>query len=146
MSLAELRVNGQQPRLVNHPSGLVIGIWAHIEPMIGRGLERSAGDLEPIDILRLALDGKMQIWTIMQEEKTLAVGVSEVKVFPQRRVAFIVALAGEEADSWLGLEDEFVMWAHKQGCTKIRFVGRGGWKKHLSEKWKATGTTFERDV
>ena len=107
--------------------------WPRIEPLLRR-VTQITECYEPIDVLKLAMAGRVGIWVAGDID---AVIVAEVKVYPLRRVLEIVGCGGGNMSSWLQeairVMDEY---ARQCGCSHVAGIGRPGWER----AWQARRT------
>ena len=110
---------------------------------LAKALER-AGDLYSLDdILERIADGRMQAHV---SRETIA--VTEISVYPKRRVLTIILLAGDLADGE-NLHEQVFQFARKLECDAIVAQGRYGWA-HLAKShgWKTVSSNlvFRKEV
>lgn len=126
------------------PLDALARVWPTVEPILKRATDR-VGAFEPIDLLRLAFAGRMGIWLVVTEEdRIVAVAVTELKEYPRTRVLEVPFIAGIGLKYWhqqlLGaLEDH----AHTTGCSHIMGYNRRGWARFGFEE---KGVVLERRI
>jgi hypothetical protein len=106
-------------------------------------LERAGGLYELSDILERIDDGRMQAHV---SRETIA--VTEVSVYPRRRVLTMILLAGDLADGE-DLHEQVLSFARKLKCDAIIAQGRVGWARLAkSHGWKivSTNMVFRKEV
>ena len=113
--------------------------WWRIEPLLRRATQIT-GCYEPIDVLQLAMAGRVGVWLagntgadragIWLAGDIDAVIVTEVKEYPRRRVLEMMFCGGDNMASWLEEAIE-VFDAHAKtcGCSHIACIGRPGWER-----------------
>lgn len=123
---------------------LLARVWRDVEPILKRATDRS-GSFEPIDLLSLALVGRMVIWLVVTEEDRIVAAVAgEVKQHPRNRVLDLLFIGGTGLKYWhRQLLQAFEDHAHATGCNSIMTYGRGGWA-HFG--FKEIGSILERRV
>lgn len=124
-----------ESRLLGIPSDEVAEWWPHLAPMITKALERTGviSDITTDDILEFLEDQDMQCWVAHDGESVLAVGITQIMIFPQRKVLaipYVGAIYGTIED-WLKHIEDLKQFAREKGCTAIRGWGRKGWVKML---------------
>ena len=125
-------------------SALVVGgvvseyttqLWPYYGDLIRQALDHGHGDLSWQDVMKKLSEGRMQLWLASEPEdgdmNVLAAMVTEVKVYPQQKVANIVLLAGDGFDRWVDYLSVVEAWAIAQGCAELRMEGRRGWERVL---------------
>lgn len=117
--------------------------WPLVEPILKRATDRSAS-YEPIDILQRVMTGQMAMWVITEDDKIVAVAVTEVKQLPRNRVLLVPFIAGRGLKRWheqlLAALDAQALAA---GCTDIHGWDRKGWSQF---GFRVTGVTLQRSV
>ena len=88
---------------------------------LARALERAGGLYELSDILERIADGRMQAHV---SRETMA--VTEISVYPRRRVLTIILLAGDLADGE-DLHRQVLAFARRVEVDAIVTQGRDGW-------------------
>jgi hypothetical protein len=103
-----------------------------------------AGDLYSLeDILERIADGRMQAHV---SRETIA--VTEISVYPLRRVVTIILLAGDLEDGE-DLHEQVFDFARKMECDAVVAQGRVGWARLAkSHGWKTVSTNmvFRKEV
>lgn len=103
-----------------------------------------AGDLYTLaDILERIDDGRMQAHV---SRETIA--VTEISVYPRRRVLTIILLAGDLSDGE-NLHEQVFAFARKTECDAIVTQGRDGWARLAKDHgWKivSKNMVFRKEV
>lgn len=114
------------------PIGAVAGVIPALLPYLQESASRTSGRATVDDILRLILDGQMQLWVAYEGTTIYGHVITEIKVYPRCKMLVCQYCAGEpnhmqyvEDRMYDILEDV----AKKADCVGIEFVGRPGWKK-----------------
>lgn len=113
-------------------SEFVHRIWVEVEPFIESALEYSDGKYSASDIRTALICREMQLW-VYAGEKIEAVAVTQLQVFPKKRVCFFVIVAGRHARNWLSEEKLILNWAKAHGCNSIEAFARPGWTKLVKD-------------
>ena len=118
-----------------HPEQ-VVEVWQHAEPDISAALARS-GEYTAHDMLVKLVTGNAQLWLVYG-----AWAITEIQVFPRKRVALLTALGGVFAkDHVREMRDVLYQWARHYQAEEIRIVGRRGWLRYLPECHETTVLT-----
>ena len=110
---------------------------------LAEALERAGGLYELSDILERIDDGRMQAHV---SRETIA--VTEISVYPRRRVLTIILLAGDLSDGE-NLHEQVFAFARKVECDAIVAQGRYGWARLAkSHGWKTVSKNmvFRKEV
>lgn len=129
--------------LLGIPHDQVNFYWGQCAPFIERALDESPKDFTLTDIYLAVCERNMQLWVWIEDERILAVLVTEVVKYPQKTVCLMLLGAGSKIVSWI--DDETIYeWARDQGCDEMEIYGRKGWGRALG--WKAIATHFRREL
>jgi hypothetical protein len=117
--------------------------WGEIEPLLKRATDRT-DCYEPIDLLCLAVAGRMQLWTAERGSAILAAAVSEVRQHPRARVLEVPFVGGRSLFLWakplLAALDDY---ARATKCGAVMGFDRAGWSRF---GFRITGSVMERRV
>lgn len=110
--------------------------WPEIELLLAKACSYT-GCYEPVDVLRLAMAGRVGIWVCEHDGRLLAAIATEIKEYPRRRVVEILFAGGSGMRLWIEAAiaslDEHARIA---GCSHVCGVGRPGWAR----VWRAQAT------
>ena len=110
--------------------------WPRIVHLIAKPLVRTGAikDYHPEDIRQFCKDGSMQCWLAHEDGQILAVGITQVIVYPQRRVLGVPFIGAEDGsiNSWFEHLESLLEFAEEQGCEALRVWGRRGWERLLN--------------
>lgn len=108
--------------------------------MIEAALAYGGGTHTFDDVVDLVLSGRAQLWP-----GEAAVGVTEIVVYPRKRVLHCFLAAGE-MDELLVMMDYAKQWGASQGCSGMTMSGRMGWQRVLNKHgWKPVLVTMETE-
>ena len=114
---------------------------AQIREWINAALEYSSGTHTFDDVLEGIRTGRMQLWPA---ERGCA--VTEIVVYPQKKVLHIFLAAGELDQLFDGAES-MAEWGRKQGCVALSMSGRLGWQRVLkAHGWEPKRVVMEKDI
>ena len=103
--------------------------WPHVAGLLHRATVRT-GCYEPIDLLKLAMEGQVGIWFCEVEGAVEAAIVTEVKVYPRRRVLEILFAGGGGMRHWRhAMVETLDAHARQTGCSHVAGIGRPGWAR-----------------
>jgi len=119
-------------------------------PLFAHHLERFERETSAYNAADLKEDLKLarkQLWGYQSGQEITGVTVTHVMESPRGRVCEIVAACGTETIK--GQIDEVFAaieeWARAVGCTRIRILGRRGWKRRLKD-FTEVGIILEREI
>lgn len=123
------------PVLIGIPAGEAEEWWPLCEPLIEKALTRTQAidDFLPSDLLKAVQTRDMQLWVVHDGGSVLCAAMTEVLVFPRRKVLGLPFLGAKPGSfrHWLFYFDTIKAFAREQGCTAVRGWGRKGWEKWL---------------
>jgi hypothetical protein len=103
--------------------------WPILEPMLKRATDRVRG-YEPIDLLQLAMIGRVTIFVVRDRGAIVAATVTEVRQFPRCRVLEILFCAGTGLRRWIHpLLDALDAQAEALQCVDLCTWDRKGWSR-----------------
>lgn len=93
----------------------------------------SVGKYKGVDVIRKIADGHMQLWVIYDEEcdKVNGIAITEIAVYPRRKICRFLCATGEESNEWIGLIGNIEEWALNKGCDGFQAECRPGWERIL---------------
>ena len=110
---------------------------------LAKALDRQGGLWTLDDILERLRDGRMQ--SFVQNNSWL---VSQISVYPRRRVLDVIAVVGDLEDH-RGLDEKLVDFANRMNIDLVSAYGRPGWKPYgtaLGWKIKASNYLFTKEL
>ena len=146
MSLTEWPEVTQAPVVARDTSGVAVYLpsleelarrWAEIEPLLERATRRT-GCYQPVDLLMRAGTGQAGIWLCVHGDDLLdAVLVTQVTVYPRRRVLEVLFGGGDNLRLWIKPAVAAIdKHARDLGCSHVASSGRPGWMR----AWGAEAT------
>jgi hypothetical protein len=121
--------------LVGIPPANVDQVWPLIEERIEEACLTSRGKEKAFDIRRSAHHGEKQIWVVWDEKTkdALAAVVTELVIYPRKKVCHIQICIGEERERWQHHIRIIENWAREKGCRGMSLVARPGWSRVLKQ-------------
>ena len=134
-------------KLIEVPSHFVSELWPLARKLVADACTHSGGRYSVEDVLTALLDGTMQIWIMMEDEKVYGVALAEIIAFPRLKECRILCATGEEVEKWAHFIENAEMWARRRGCTKMMLITRPGWKKLMAPfDYKMNHIQLEKDL
>ena len=117
-------------------------IWPEVSDYVTRALKLTLGQINADSVLERIKAQDMQLWVIA-ESAILGAMVTEILIYPNRKILRVVTLGGEGWDNW-GSEivETLDSYAKYVGATGIEFVGRKGWIKKLAQHGYSTRCAY----
>lgn len=129
------------------PAQCVPDVWNTCAPLLQKAVEKTQKDFLLDDILNALLLRDMQLWVWIEDFKIVACCVTQIVVYPQRKICQLPFIGGSGMKQFLKCEDEFILWARAHGCSQLEGFDRGGWLRILSVKnWFKAWVTIRKDI
>lgn len=120
-------------------------IWPHLD----RFCKRFPDDYSLPEILVGLLSGQTAGFMAWEEEKRISHAFAFGSVVIEhggQKCLQMAGIEGENLDQWQAMmDDEFTRFAKDNGCVRVRFIGRKGWRHYLPG-WKVKYYVFERPL
>jgi len=144
----EARSDAQGVEVLPVPSMVVREMWRHVAPLIDRSLSKGLGEITADDVMAALLAADMQLWLITKASRQVGAVVTEIVIFPRRKMLNIVAVGGEGAAGWLDAAEEALAdWAAEMECSGLLANARHGFAKIGKERgWKRVYTVMHREI
>ena len=120
-------------------------IWEQVAPLLEKVKEHSEGEAEPDDFLEALTHGDMQLWIATEDNGLHSIMVTQIAVYPQKKVLKIISMAGSDFPKLYEFNDMVESFATKTGCSSMELWGRKGWKKLLPD-WESNYIVFTKDL
>ena len=120
-------------------------VWPHVKDHIARSAARAEGELTPDDFFAFLVDGQMHLWVAIENKNIIAAMVTQVIVYPRKKVLRIVAIGGEGMERWWQFFPTLEDFAMSLDCTSLEAWGRKGWTKILKD-WKSSYIVYTYDL
>lgn len=127
-------------------------VWPRLAAHFAGIAARSRGRFAPRDWRRAFRDRSRQLWVAHQPAgagigEVRAVLATELRRYPGRRVAALVACAGSGREDWTGFLPLVEAWARAEGCAAIEAEARPGWRRVLAPYgYAATHVILEKEL
>lgn len=106
-------------------------IWDQVRPYIAAALARGRSTHTEDDVRKRCRERDAQLWLGI-DDGLKAVAVTEICVYPQKKIARVWIFAAEDAPSWIENDlGHIKAWARAEGCSELEMSGRLGWRRRL---------------
>jgi len=128
------------------PASSVPDMWPLVLPHLAPSIALSRGRYEPEDVGILCARGHMQLWIAGRgDDQVIGAMVTEIAVYPRKRVARTVFAGGTDLRRWYRLASDAVeAWGRSWGCQGLEACGRRGWGRLVGAE--EDGTWIYRDI
>lgn len=95
------------------------------------------------------MEGRSQLWLVLDDEAFVLFGLTEIKTNPAtgNKSVLITSLGGEDGVSSVPLIDGVESWARSIGAHEVAVCGRFGWKRALAAQgFKAETALYRKDI
>ena len=122
--------------------------WQYIEPHLNRAVCISPRKVTIEDVYEASKLGEYMIWTVIDNEKIIAVFTSRIISHPRGNILGVDFAGGEKMKDWIGLVLlNLEAHARHNKCTSIEAFGRKGWEKILNKYGcKIAYTTYKKEL
>lgn len=118
-------------------------IWGSVKGLVSAGLEYSDGKYTVEDVYKSLKSRDMQLW-VSFNEAIEAIGITQINIYPNKKVCVIFLVAGSYMDNWLHFSESIKAWAKERGCQSLECYGRPGWEKVLG--WEKIHTVLRENI
>lgn len=118
-------------RLVPVPSEHVDGIWDRVSHLADKACQEWHGCYTSRDIKQLAKDCDIQLWSAWKGKKCICLLGTQIYTHPQKKIAEIMFVGGEDMGAWVDFMESVADWARKEGCQSLIARARKGWERAL---------------
>lgn len=133
--------------LVGIPADLLPDAWTEVEPFLNALAANGSGRYRTLDYVRAIAGRDMQLWAARDENKVLAIMLSEMRTYPNARVARLIGINGGAMDSWVGHMPEIERWAKIGGANVLEACAPIGWERVLKPYgFKKTHVVLEKPL
>jgi hypothetical protein len=121
-------------------------VWHQALPFVERALVHDNGRMSADDLLAKIKDRDMQLWFGTRDGVLDMVAITEIRVWPQMKVARFVLLGGNDFDGWWAFaKPMFRAWAESKGCEQFEVGGRMAWLRKL-KGWTLDAIVMRAEV
>ena len=127
------------------PPQLINTCWKQVEPFMDKAAKYTYGRFTSDDIYDSVMEHDYQLWVAFDEETIKGAVVTNVMVYPKRKLLCMSFCGGYDLKEWkepmLSLLQRY---AKDMGCDGIEATARAGWAKiFLNDGYKQHWVTFE---
>lgn len=133
-------------QLIPVPARDVAEAWPVVAGDLRRAIKRADGGFTEETVYAALLSRDMQLWTAWQDGELQAAAVTQIVIYPGKKVAAIPLIGGRKRNDWLSFQPQFEEWAKANGCDSLEGYARPGWLRVLSNDWRHCWTVIRRDL
>lgn len=142
-----MRSSDNEPRLYGVLSHAIGTVWEEIKPLLIKTLEYADGKYNLDDIYTAIKSRDMQLWVVYDNKGILSFCVTQIIIYPRKKVLSMPFVGGVEMLRWLHLTDIIKDFAREKGCDFAEGYARDGWIKVLKPfGFKKTYTIIKADL
>lgn len=105
--------------------------WPTISPLLELAMNTGQGENSMVDYMRKVLNGIVQCWVVVDDDKIVGAGLTEILVYPQHKTLHIILFSGSDFEQQSKVFPTIEKFAKDSGCKSIEQYGRAGWAKVL---------------
>ncbi|BAF86846.1 hypothetical protein AZC_0848 [Azorhizobium caulinodans ORS 571] len=117
-------------------------------PLVGHWIEAAARRTRAMHTptVRASLqDRQALLWVALAGGEVIAAAVTELEVGDDGLSCRIVAAGGRDAGAWAPLIHGIEDFARAEGCVRVRFEGRTGWRRYHPD-YAVKRVVFEKEL
>lgn len=120
---------------------------AEVWPLVGHFLVAASrrGGVDLPEVLGRLRDGRALLWVVADRSAFVAALLTQIERGDDGLSCRIIAIGGEGAAGWVRLIARIEDYARAEGCARVRFEGRHGWRRHLPE-YRVPRAVFEKEL
>lgn len=107
--------------------------WGDVAPLIEEALVYFDDRVGIEDIYKSLKTRNNQLWLILRSGEILTAVITEITIYPKKKVLNIAYLAGLDFRSWHDGLEILKDFARSHGCSSIEIRGRRGWERLLKD-------------
>lgn len=117
------------------------------EPWVARAVEEGALISTVADYKAKCLSRDAQLWMIVEGNRAVGCGVTEVYDTPKGLTCAVPVLAADDFAFLEALFETLEAWARAEGCVRLEGYGRFGWVRALKAAgWRPIAAVIEKDI
>lgn len=130
------------------PPQYVDSCWGHIEAYMEKAAKYTYGRYTCDDIYDSLKEHDYQLWVAYEAGKIKGAVVTNIMVYPKRKLLCMSFCGGEDLKSWKGPMLQLLQkFAKDMGCDGLEATARSGWAKVFqADGYKQNWVTFELPV
>ena len=122
-------------------------VWDLVRGSVQKVLDRDYLFMDLSDVKETLESGLWKLWLVYDGPNIYGVGVTELLQFPKAKICQLTFISGREFEKWQDMIEQIAVYATEKGCSRLRMVGRPGFKKVLSEHgFEASQMLFSRKL
>jgi hypothetical protein len=124
----------------------VLRFWPQIEPDIVKALEHSVNELTSFDVCKQALDGRIHVWLIIDNQhKIVCTTTTRYLNYPSHKALQIITCtaSGRKWKEFFEHHRAIEDFAKQSGCSSIKVWGRKGWQRQLNKLTSRASTKYK---
>jgi hypothetical protein len=123
----------------------VEAVWPFVIEHLERAVAFSDGEIETEDFLPLLLDEEMQLWVAVGDGECVAAMVTQVIIYPRKKILRVIAVGGRDMKIWMKNIDMLENFALAMGCTELEAWTKRGFLRVLKD-WKMSHIVIKKDL
>ena len=130
------------------PVGQIHKALPALMPHLETSAEWTNGRAGVDDLVRFVVNGQMQLWVVVDEDKILGHTITEVKQYPQCKmlvVQYCAMQTGTLEEVEDHMQDLAARFAKDAGFAGIEFIGRPGWRNTANKyRYTTQSVTYQK--
>jgi hypothetical protein len=105
--------------------------WPTIAPILSLARDTGQGESSMIDYMNKILNNVAQCWVVIEDDKIIGAGLTEILNYAQHKTLHIILFSGSNFEEQSKMFPVVEQFARDSGCKSIEQYGRKGWAKTL---------------
>jgi hypothetical protein len=142
-----MRSSDKEPRLYGVLSHAIDTVWDEVKPLLIKTLEYADGKYIVDDIYNAIKSRDMQLWVVYDNGGLLSFCITQILIYPRKKVLSLPFVGGVEMFRWLHLTNIIKDFARENHCDFAEGYARDGWIKVLKPfGFEKTYTIIKADL
>jgi hypothetical protein len=107
--------------------------WPTLSEYLKKAMDTGQGESNLTDYMKKILNEQAHCWAIINDNKIVGVGLTEILQYSQHKTLHIIAYSGDSFEEQANTFPHIEEFARKFGCSAIEQWGRPGWAKVLPQ-------------
>lgn len=123
---------------------LIDGIWPIVSPFITRSFIKNDIPFPQPYLIEDLKSGRRVLWVLVRnQEEIIGAGVTCIHQMLNGKLCKIEHFGGDDMPEWYQLRRVIELYAKAEGCNRVMFEGRPGWRRVLKD-YELTAVMLEK--
>jgi hypothetical protein len=108
-------------------------VWPQVWAVLARAFKYSDGEFSDDVVYNGVKARDMQVWLDVSEGKIIAAGVTQIAVWPEKKVCIMLGFSADSPELMPEYHKVIETWALAHGIKTMILYGRRGWLKRAKD-------------